>query len=205
MTLEILAIPPRSFGRSTNRTPTERGILRDYTAVTRYATRRAKASGAGVVWMGHSLGASVATVLLDEPSTNVCCEGLIFENGFASIPEMVRALYPSKWVPYHYLGGLALDTWDARAVFERGGRIGQVPVLFVASDDDELVPPAMMRGLYEAALKSRGTSHEIDGMQRGVTWVGVKGGLHDFAWKKEVWGKSVVQFVKHVADQRKEQ
>lgn len=158
--------------------------------------------------MGHSLGASVATVLLDQPPSprdDVRCDGLVFENGFASIPDMVRALYPSRWVPYHYLGRCALDRWDARAVFERrAGRIGHVPVLFVASDDDELVPPAMMRGLYEAALNSRRMGGEMDGMQRGVTWVGVKGGLHDFAWKKEVWGKSVVQFVKNIADQQKQ-
>ncbi|GHJ88018.1 hypothetical protein NliqN6_4420 [Naganishia liquefaciens] len=202
-TLEILAVPPRSFGRSTNQPPTQRGILRDYTAVTQYASHQAKTTDAAVIWMGHSLGASVATVLLDHEPPNTRCDALIFENGFASIPEMVRALYPSKWVPYHYLGRLALDIWDARGVFERGA-LGKVPVLFVSSDDDELVPPAMMHGLYEAA-RSRDASGEGGRLSRGVTWVGVKGGLHDFAWKKEAWGKSVVRFVKDVADTRKEE
>jgi pimeloyl-ACP methyl ester carboxylesterase len=165
---------------------------------------RAEVEGAKVLWMGHSLGASIATVLLSQQPPGTRCEGLIFENGFASIPEMVRVLYPSKWLPYHYLGCMALDTWDARGVFEKAAREGRgagklvrdVPILFVASDDDELVPPAMMRELYRAALKSRGGEDGKD--DKGVRWVEVKGGLHDFGWKKEVWGKSVVQFVRDV-------
>lgn len=169
--------------------------------------------------MGHSLGASIATVLLDKPPPGVRCDGLAFENGFASIPEMVRALYPSRWLPYHYLGKFAFDTWDARAVFEKeegrgrlverdvsgdtGSPVRDVPILFVGSDDDELVPHQMMRSLYAAALKSRG-AREGEDEGKGIRFVAVKGGLHDFGWKKEVWGKSVVQFVRDVVERREQ-
>jgi pimeloyl-ACP methyl ester carboxylesterase len=200
--LELLAVPPRSFGLSTNRRPSERALLRDYAAITAYASARARENGGKVVWMGHSLGASIATVLLASTPPSTQCNGLIFENGFASIPGMVRALYSSKWVPYHYLGPLALDTWDARAVFERAGAqetgtVGEVPILFVSSDNDELVPPEMMRDLYELAVRASGKTDEEDS---GVTWLSVKDGLHDFAWKKDVWAKSVGRFVRDVVD-----
>lgn len=170
-----------------------------------------------VIWMGHSLGASIATVLLSRlpPGPGGArCDGLIFENGFASIPGMVKALYASKWVPYHYLGPLALDKWDARGVFERAAgrsatetgcgetevptttRVNEVPILFLSSDNDELVPPAMMRDLYETAMRARGASGE----DSGVRWVSVKDGLHDFGWKKDVWAKSVGRFVRDLMD-----
>lgn len=200
--LDILAVPPRSFGLSTNRRPSERALLTDYAAVVRYASVRSAAIGGSVVWMGHSLGASIATVLLSRVPESTRCDGLVFENGFASIPGMVRALYSSKWVPYHYLGPLALDTWDAKGIFERaaeGGRgsaerANRVPILFVSSDNDELVPPAMMWDLYDTASRARG---ERDA---GVRWESVKDGLHDFAWKKDVWARSVGQFVRDVTD-----
>jgi pimeloyl-ACP methyl ester carboxylesterase len=180
-------------------------LLRDYTAITAYASRRAAAleeRGAEpvpVIWMGHSLGASIATVLLSQLDPGEArCDGLILENGFASIPGMVKALYTSKWVPYHYLGRFVLDKWDARGVFERArgrtARVNNVPILFLSSDNDELVPPAMMRDLYETAVRARGVGEE------GVRWVSVKDGLHDFGWKKDVWGKSVGRFVHGVVD-----
>lgn len=188
----------------------------DYAAVTRYAEERAASleeAGRGevpVVWMGHSLGASIATCLL--PASSARCDGLVFENGFASIPRMVAALYPSKWVPYHYLGRWAFDTWDARGVFQRARgsdeahtglesattaatRVNEVPILFLSSSNDELVPPAMMRDLYSTALHARGASEEEES---GVRWVSVKDGLHDFGWRKEVWATSVVKFVRDI-------
>ncbi|EIM81341.1 uncharacterized protein STEHIDRAFT_171736 [Stereum hirsutum FP-91666 SS1] len=44
---------------------------------------------------------------------------LILENPFLSIPHMLRALYPQKWLPYHYMGGLVWDTWDVEGVVRR--------------------------------------------------------------------------------------
>jgi pimeloyl-ACP methyl ester carboxylesterase len=169
-----------------------------------------------VVFIGHSLGASIATVLLGSTpqDSSIRCDGLVFENGFSSIPDMVRALYPQKSLPYHYIGGLVLDRWEAKAALVAASKtseqdrrqplLASVPILFVSSSNDELVPPAMMRDMYETALTSRGEEPKPDvpsgGAQGGtlhsskdatIEWLDVPGGLHEFAWRKEVWSKTI--------------
>lgn len=250
--LEIIAVPPRSYGRSTNSSPSESRLLKDYTAICEYATARAEQDASGlpghrvpVLFMGHSLGASIAAVLLsklpadlsssDNPVTSpatqrialqprVRCDGLIFENGFASIPEMVKALYPHKWLPYHHLGSFAYDRWDALSAFadrvepeisalvvedDKGhvtstslkpssspSLLHKIPILFISSDKDEMVPSSMMQQLCKAAKETR--SIFSPGEEGQVRWLAVKHALHDFAWQKEVWGTGIVEFVKEV-------
>lgn len=95
----------------------------------RYAHARWGEDARVIVW-GHSLGASVAvrtlasvalassTPAFPTPAatltqSRVRVDGLILENPFSSTPAMLRALYPQKWLPYHYMGPLVWDTWDA--------------------------------------------------------------------------------------------
>jgi pimeloyl-ACP methyl ester carboxylesterase len=251
--LEIIAIPPRSYGLSTNSGPSESRLLKDYTAICEYATARAEQVAPGlpghrvpVLFMGHSLGASIAVVLLsripanlsssDNPVTSpatqrialqprVRCDGLIFENGFASIPEMVKALYPHKWLPYHHLGSFAYDRWDALSAFEgpmesatstpvaeddncdvtgtsrklftSPSLLHNIPILFISSEKDEMVPSSMMHQLYDAAKEKR--SMVQPGAAGQVRWLEVKDALHDFAWQKEIWARNIVKFVEDVA------
>ncbi|KAJ9113685.1 hypothetical protein QFC22_005994 [Naganishia vaughanmartiniae] len=251
--LEIIAVPPRSYGLSTHSTPSESRLLKDYTAICEYATTRAEQHAAGVrghqvpvIFMGHSLGASIAAVLLSQlptqsasssdastatPTTEhpdrqarVRCDGLIFENGFASIPGMVKALYPHRWLPYHHLGSFAFDRWDALAAFgspvessaavlvaedstSNATKVGKtqpsfpsslhaIPILFISSDKDEMVPPVMMQQLYGVAKETRSKLQPGDEGQ--VRWLAVKDALHDFAWQKEAWGKGIVGFVQDI-------
>lgn len=220
----ILAIPPRSFGLSTNRTPTQKGLLDDYEAVVRravqYREEKARATGDDVriVWMGHSLGASIAACLLERVTSqrsttasgekrasdseadtpDLIPDGFVYENGFASISRMVSALYPQRWLPYHYLGGLAWDRWEA---IEALGRVAQnrnaslagrtVPALFLSSSQDELVPPQMVRTAYEAA--TGGGNGALD-----TRFVPIPGALHDFAFRKQIWANELVKFLREV-------
>lgn len=75
--------------------------------------------------------------------------GLILENPLPSIPYMVRALYPQRWLPYHYLGPFAFDRWDAISAIDQLAQRcdGQVaaaeplpPTLWIRSGRDEIIP-----------------------------------------------------------------
>lgn len=221
----ILAIPPRAFGLSTNRTPTQEGLLDDYEAVVRRAVQhreeeaRATGDDVRIVWMGHSLGASIAACLLERATSqrsttdsgerrtsdleagtpNLIPDGFVYENGFASIPQMVSALYPQRWLPYHYLGGLAWDRWEAIEALGRVARhrnaslAGQtVPALFLSTSQDELVPPEMVRAAYEAA--TGGGNSALD-----TRFVPIPDALHDFAFRKQIWANELVHLLREVS------
>ncbi|KAL4242841.1 polyketide transferase af380 family protein [Abortiporus biennis] len=118
--LSILSVAPRSYWKSSSKTPTERGLISDYKHVIQYAHSRFPNSK--IILYGHSLGGSVAICLaatLKDREEFMFVKGLVVENPFESIPGMVKALYTSKWVPYRYLGNMAWDKWDATAETEK--------------------------------------------------------------------------------------
>ncbi|TFY61856.1 hypothetical protein EVJ58_g4249 [Rhodofomes roseus] len=191
--VSIVAVAPRSYWKSSSRTPTQRGILADYTAALSYATRRYPDST--VVLYGHSLGGAVAVCLAaslsadDYPSV----KGLILENPFSSIGGMVQALYPQRWLPYRYLAPLAFDKWDAvTAVRETRpqsllARLSK-DTLVLLSEKDEVVPTSMGMELY-AALQEKlaadaGDASATNGLCRQVV---IRGALHERAWLERQW------------------
>ncbi|TDL22415.1 alpha/beta-hydrolase [Rickenella mellea] len=191
----ILAPAPRSYWRSTNRTPTERGILSDYKHSLHHAIQRWP--GVPIILYGHSLGGAVAIRLLaslhSDDGKYDAITGLILENPFASVPAMVQALYPQRWLPYRYLGPFVWDKWDALAAMKevqqeqrRRTVLARVAphVLVLLSEHDEIVPREMGQALH-AASKSDG--------QGGVAGVGesrpvvIQDALHDNAWMQRQW------------------
>ncbi|KZT09202.1 uncharacterized protein LAESUDRAFT_722928 [Laetiporus sulphureus 93-53] len=148
--VSVVAAAPRSYWRSSSRTPTERGILTDYTHVLSYTVNRYP--DVPIVLYGHSLGGAIAVCLTAQlkASDYPTVKGLILENPFASIPGMVRALYPQRWLPYRYLAPLTFDKWDAvaamRSVDVRHDSLLarlSTNMLVLLSEKDEIVPTSM--------------------------------------------------------------
>jgi len=204
--LAIIAVAPRSFWKSSLRKPTERGILADYLHVLQYTLDQFPSSQ--IMVYGHSLGGAAAVCLLSQLNDSVNqgppermryhdpryknIRGLVLENPFASIPGMVRALYPEQWAPYRHLAPLAFDKWDAVAAMRRtttsrgtGMESGSVlrrltgDMMVLMSEKDEVVPPEMGAELFEVSRSGSG-----DGMGRKVV---IKGALHDNAWQLRQW------------------
>lgn len=93
------------------------GLTADYTAALAFAASRFPTSRLTIY--GHSLGASIALCLLashtDVSKAAAMVHGLVLENAFSNMPDMLRVLYPQRWLPYRYLGPFVCDRWDARA------------------------------------------------------------------------------------------
>jgi len=125
----------RGYGRSSGN-PNERGLYRDAKAAYRYVRQRAPASPLFIY--GTSLGGGVATDL----ALHRYVTGLILEDTFTSIEDMARYRFPK----------LPVD-WLVSERFDNLSKISRiaVPVLFYHSIDDEVVPYAMGRRLYEHA------------------------------------------------------
>ncbi len=192
----ILAVAPRSYWKSSKRTPTERGLISDYLAALSYAAERFPSTP--IILYGHSLGGAVAVCLSAQIKADDFphVRGLVLENPFASIPWMVKALYPQKWLPYHYLGGFAFDRWDALSVMrdvQRGTLLGRLrkDMLVVLSEKDEIVPNEMGQALYDASKLQEEVGREAP--QRRL--VVIPGVLHDNAWSSRRWREEIGHYL----------
>ncbi|QRW24160.1 alpha/beta hydrolase family protein [Rhizoctonia solani] len=214
--VKVVAVAPRSYWKSTKRSPSEAGFLSDYTAVLEWISTAYPHSP--VVLYGHSIGGSIAVNLLGSlptGSTSLASRvrGLVLENAFTSIPAMVRAVYPSKWLPYYYLGPLVFDKWDALSAIRQCGLSLSPPmapssalqnvilsspsILIINSENDELVPSQMGEQMLDAASK---VHQELSSpLGTGPRRVVIPGALHDGAFTKRQWREEIRAYIAGVA------
>jgi hypothetical protein len=208
--LAILAPAPRSYWTSTAARPTQAGLTADYTSVLAFAASHFPTSRLTIY--GHSLGASIALCLLASrkncdvpnpvPTAAVHVHGLVLENAFTSVPDMVRALYPQRWLPYRYLGPFVRDRWDARVAAAHLFPRGLAPrAMVLVSERDEVVPPTMAREIF-GALQLSGDMDE--GGKGGIArrgrkplgrFVVLERALHEDAWRYRDWSLVMKQYL----------
>jgi fermentation-respiration switch protein FrsA (DUF1100 family) len=135
--LSVLILDYRGYGQSKGE-PTERGLYMDARAAWRHLTEERALDPGEILIFGRSLGASVAADLASRTQP----AGLILESGFSSARDMARHLYPG--LHHVLLRRFELDSLSRLAQV-------QAPVLVLHSRDDEIVPYALGRRLFEAA------------------------------------------------------
>lgn len=140
--------------------------------------------------MGGAIAVCLAAQLnaLDHPSI----KGLILENPFASIPGMVKALYPERWLPYHYMGPLVFDKWDALQEMQNMHEASLLRklsqnMLVLLSEKDEVVPTEMGRALFEAASDTPTVIPSPKPLMRRGELVVIRGALHEDGWMRRQW------------------
>ena len=138
--MSVLVFDYSGFGQSGGR-PSETATRADARAAWDWLMGRGFAPG-DVVLFGRSLGGGVAARLARElADAGVSPGGLIMESSFISITAMGAAQYP--WLPVRWLVRYRYDSLKALAGVT-------VPALFLHSPEDDLVPYAMGRRLYDA-------------------------------------------------------
>ena len=135
--LDVLIFDYRGYGRSTG-TPTERGTYEDALAAWNYLVGERGVPAGKIVVFGRSLGGGVASWLAARQAPGA----LILEATFTSIPDTAARLYP--WLPVRLLCRFRYPTLE---------HVRQVrcPVLVAHSPQDELLPFAGGRKLFDAA------------------------------------------------------
>jgi uncharacterized protein len=135
--LATLIVDYRGYGRSSG-TPSEEGSYFDARAVWRHATQNLGFHAERIVIFGESLGGGVATNLAAENRP----AALVLASTFTSVPDMGADLYPL--LPIRLL---------ARIHYDNLARIDQIlcPLMIIHSRDDDIIPFAHGRRLFEAA------------------------------------------------------
>lgn len=135
--LSALLIDYRGYGASTGR-PTEAGTYADAEAAWRHLIEDRRIPPGRIVIFGESLGGAVAAHL----AARVNPAALVLHSAFTSAPDLAADLYP--FLPVRLLTRFAYDTLGAV-------RVSHCPLLVAHSPQDEIVPAAHGRRLYEAA------------------------------------------------------
>ncbi|CAG8660602.1 13174_t:CDS:2 [Dentiscutata erythropus] len=185
--LQIVAIGYRGYWFSTG-SPSEKGLQID--ALSIYEFVRVLYPKNPIYIYGHSLGGAVALYLASNEKIQKELKGIIIENAFTSIKDMVTTIYPQKWLPYKYLVNIPLlirNKWDNYHVIQGI----KIPILFLSSRNDEIVPQEQMIELYKKAK-----------MSKKKVWVEFENALHEDVYSHKGFVEAIKVFINEtIADQ----
>ncbi len=134
----VLAYDYGGYGRSEGR-PSEKRVYADVEAMWRYLTETRGIAPEEIVVFGRSLGGAAAAHLAahTEPAA------VVLESTFTSIPDVVRSIPLLGWV-------LAPGVRHTLPSIQKVPHI-RAPLLIIHSEDDNIIPYAHGRRLYDAA------------------------------------------------------
>lgn len=137
----VVLVDYRGYGKSEGE-PSEDGLHLDAEATLDYIMTRPDLDKTKVVLFGRSLGGAVAVRLASANPHRVAA--VVVENTFLSIPHMAATLFS-------FLPMRMLPLWCYRNQFLSYRHVAQcrMPSLFVSGLSDQLIPPIMMKQLYE--------------------------------------------------------
>ena len=169
--VNVVAVSYRGYGDSEGE-PSETGLQMDIKAVVKFTFLQAGIDTGKVIVQGRSLGGATAIYAVwssEYPVSFTQIKGLIIENTFTSVSDLVSDRYPHIAAIRHIL---LRNYWPSEQ------RIASItcPVLFVSGEADELIPPNHMHRLYESAVKS---SRRV--FVRNIQ-LSVPNGTHRFTW-----------------------
>lgn len=165
----ILIVGYRGYGYSEG-SPSEQGLMLDAEAIIDYVFNRNDTEIAdyidrsNVYIFGRSLGGAVSIYIADKFQPDI--KGLILENTFSSMGDMVDKLFPFIKNIKHLL---LTNKWPSK---DRVKNL-KYPILFFSSEHDEIVPSSHMDELYNTAKNAVFKQKYI-----------IKRGTHNESWQK---------------------
>lgn len=140
--MNVLAVEYRGFGMSEG-VPAQHKINSDVKFILKWASAELneKIDGENLILFGRSLGGAAAIHGLDEHHVpNV--KAIILENTFTNVGDVLDHVMPYLRV----FKPLVSDPWNSERIVKNL----KIPALFLSSSKDELIPPALMKRLFES-------------------------------------------------------
>lgn len=167
--LNVFIFDYRGYGNSEG-SPSEQGLYKDSLAAYNYLVYEKQTSPGKIILYGASLGAAFAIDLAAKKEAGA----LIIDSAFTSAVDMAKIIYP--FIP-SFCVSIKLDS------ISKVKNI-RVPKLFIHSSEDEIVPFALGRKLFEAASEPK-------------TFCPIKGSHNDgFEQDREVFLEAIKNFLK---------
>lgn len=100
---------------------------------------------------------------------NLKVRGIILETPFTSVSDMLRTLYPQKWLPYYYLSPFLRSSWNIKDYLSQITTKENKPrIMIVQAENDEIVGKWMApeiqnlateKGLLVDSFTAKGALH----------------------------------------------
>ena len=137
----VLLAEYRGYGWSEGSFPSETALYEDAEAALDYLVRAQGIQAGEIFVYGHSLGGAIA---IDLATRHPDLAGIIVQNSFTSMADMVMRFDYSRWLPVR---------WIVHQRFESLQKVSQlqVPLLLIHATGDPLIPKTMGERLYQAA------------------------------------------------------
>jgi len=129
--VNVLIVGYRGYGHSEG-TPSEAGLELDAEAIFQFALDHKEINNQKIFVLGKSLGGAVAVQLAEKKQDQIC--GMILENTFCSISDMVDHIFP---LLSYFKQIIQRIYWPS---IDRIPKV-KVPLLFIVGLNDEIVPP----------------------------------------------------------------
>jgi len=143
----VFIVDYRGYGKSDGK-PSEEGLKKDAEAMLKALVERDDIDKKRIIVYGQGLGGSLAFHLATQESTRKLFQAMVIENTFTSVRDMAQLLIPSWLSP---LAGLVKCKFDSLALL-RENKL-EIPTLFVATANDEVVPHSQMKQLFRVAKR----------------------------------------------------
>jgi fermentation-respiration switch protein FrsA (DUF1100 family) len=173
---DVFVFDYRGYGKSEG-TPERSGIVQDGIAAIEWARGR----DLDIVIIGQSLGAAVAVPALVAAGQNRV-RGLVLDSSFSSYRTIAKDKLASLWLTWPLQWPLSLLITDELSPQDSIDQI-RVPILFLHSSNDLVVPEHLGRKLFERAPDKPGKefySDETPG--HVVTLTSDRGRAHFLSW-----------------------
>lgn len=145
----VIIVGYRGYGPSEG-APSENGLKIDSQAIMNHVFENLndKIDTTKIILMGRSLGGAVA--IYAQGTYTYPIKGLILENTFTSISDLVDKIFPFvsriKWL-------LLRNHWESKNII---GKI-KCPIYFIMAEKDELIPLSQMQQLIEISRNTGST------------------------------------------------
>ncbi|KNC80404.1 hypothetical protein SARC_07233 [Sphaeroforma arctica JP610] len=134
-----------------------------------------------VIVYGHSIGGAVGIHLASTDKSGAII-GLIVENTFTSLGDIVKFWYP-RYTPYPFLTRFIRWPWHS----EHQMASVTCPILFMSGEKDEMIPAFMMHRLCAAATSAN-----------DKVFVSIPNGLHNDTWSRPGYWAGMGGFIKDI-------
>jgi len=164
---DVFIFDYRGYGISEG-VPTLEGALSDTGQAILFAHRQA--ADKKIFVMGQSLGASMGIPAVKAMKEHI--DGAIFISPFSDYREISREFLSRSWLTWLFQWPLSFTINNDYRPLDFVEEISPVPVLFLYSDADEIIPSAQIRALYEKASRPKdievvvGSHNAIMGIQQ---------------------------------------